>query len=132
MTNAPLTQDQQEMLNFSINSAKENIERAEYSLKMVQNVVVSHGWVVCYPNDTTTYAFTIEKGEDGLTRATNAKVERPYKVNRFTQEDATTVALATVNSAGQTMQARPYIEVIAEYLQQQVDLLEFLEARTAA
>ena len=75
------------------------------------SIIESHGWIVCYPNSTTSYAFDVVDQ-----KATNPRVQACEKVNRFTREDAERVAASCTDKNGSPLVARHYRDVCAEEL----------------
>ncbi|TQE99532.1 MAG: hypothetical protein FKY71_08115 [Spiribacter salinus] len=89
--------------------------------------VESHGWIVTYPGSTTAYAFDVVNKQ-----ATNIRVERCERANRFTKGDAKRVAADCLDKEGNPLEARHYRDVCADELHALRDLVARLEEMAAA
>lgn len=87
--------------------------------------IESHGWIVVYPDDkpTTAYSFTVK---DKL--ATAPRIERASRCTRFTKEDAERVAASCTSPDGKTLIAMHYRDVCANKLGNLRPVLDSLEA----
>ena len=115
----------------TIERHEEVVEQLEYALKISKNTLVSHGWIVVYPDDISrAYSFDVvpHETEKGRYRATNPTPGNAHKVNRFTKQDAHTVASNCRDGNGNSLQAIFWKDAAEEAVRRNKDLLKMLEA----